>query len=216
MTRPAAVLFDCDGVVVDSEPATFALLLEDFAARGLILSHSEAERLFLGGTIARCGEIAATMGARIPPDWTDRFYEALYTRLAAGTPLIPGITGVLDALGQAGVPFAIGSNGTARKMQVTLGQHPEVLRHFAGRLFSGQDLGMLKPAPELYLHAAGALGVAPQDCVVIEDSAPGARAARRAGMRCLGYVPGGDGSALVAEGAQPFSAMADLVALLRL
>ncbi|MEH7828574.1 HAD family hydrolase [Gemmobacter denitrificans] len=213
---PAAVLFDCDGVVVDSEPATFDLLAEDLAARGLDLSRAEMEQRFLGGTIERCGRIAAELGADIPAGWTAEIYERLYDRLAQGTALVAGVAQVFDALDAAGIPYAIGSNGTMRKMAVTLGQHPALLQRLTGRLFSGIDLGMLKPAPDLYLHAAQNLGVAPAACVVIEDSATGARAAQRAGMRCMGYAPHGDGASLQAEGAQIFTSMAELPALLGL
>ncbi len=123
---------------------------------------------------------------------------------------------MFEALDAAGVPYAIGSNGTGRKMEITIGQHPDLARRLQGRLFSGVDLKMLKPAPDLYLHAARALGADPARCVVIEDSATGARAARAAGMRCMGYAPTGATAALLAEGAEPFARMADLPGLLGL
>lgn len=213
---PAAVLFDCDGVVIDSEPPTFNLLAEDLSQRGLTLSHAEMERLFLGGTIERVGKIARELGGDIPDDWVPYFYDRLYARLEQGAPLIPGVMGVFEALDAAGVPYAIGSNGTGRKMEITIGQHRDLARRLQGRLFSGVDLKMLKPAPDLYLHAARALGADPLRCVVIEDSATGARAARAAGMRCMGYAPTGATAALLAEGAEPFARMADLPGLLGL
>lgn len=213
---PAAVLFDCDGVVVDSEGPTFDMLAEDLAARGLPLTHAEMERLFLGGTVEKVGLRAAGMGADIPPGWAADFYERLYARLAEGTPLIPGILDVLDRLDTAGVPYAIGSNGTGRKMGITIGQHPALAARLEGRMFSGIDLKMIKPAPDLYLHAAQAVGADPVACVVVEDSPTGAGAARAAGMRCMGFAPQGDGAALAAEGAVIFRAMAELPALLGL
>ena len=216
MTPVAAVIFDCDGVVVDSEPASFDLIADELRLHGLALSHAEIASQFLGGTITGVWEKARALGARLPDDWVPAFYQRLYARLAEGTPLIPGIEAVLDRLVEAGLPFAMGSNGSDHKMQVTLGQHPAVLAHFAGRMFSGQTVGRPKPAPDLYLHAAAALGIAPALCVVIEDSATGAMAARAAGMRCLGYAPQGSAGALVAAGARPFADMADLPALLGL
>ena len=216
LTPPAAVLFDCDGVVADSEPATFDLLAEDFGARGLHLTRTEMERLFLGGTIERCGQIAAERGAALPPDWVASFYARLHDRLAAHTPLIPGVTAVFDALDRAGLAYAIASNGSLAKMRITLGQHAGLMARLEGRLFSGHDLNMLKPAPDLYLHAAQQLGHSPARCVVIEDSAPGARAARAAGIPCLGYAPHGGAEALRGEGAQIFTDMADLPGLLGL
>ena len=133
--------------------------------------------------------------------------------LRASTPLVPGILGVLDALDLAGIPFAMGSNGTPEKMAITLGQHGLVER-FRGHLYSGQAMGRPKPAPDLYLHAAGRLGVDPATCVVIEDSPAGARAARAAGMRCYGYAPKGAHPGLAAEGAILFHDMVELPGIL--
>jgi len=208
-----AVIFDCDGVVVDSEPAAFELLAQDLALHGLPMSLDEVHRQFLGGTVHGLLEKANAMGATLPASWPNDFYDRLYAILAQGTPLIPGILTVLDALDAASIPFAIGSNGSDEKMQITLGQHGLIPR-FKG-LFSGQTLGKPKPAPDLYLHAARALGANPAHCVVIEDSPTGARAAKAAGMRCMGYAPHGN-PALAAVGAELFSDMKDLPGLLGL
>jgi HAD superfamily hydrolase (TIGR01509 family) len=214
--RPGAVIFDCDGVLVDSEPASFDLLAADLAQHGLDLPRHELEQVFLGGTIAGVFMKARAMGAALPDDWVAGFYERLYARLAEGTALIPGIPELLDRLDRHGVPYAVGSNGSERKMQVTLGQHPGLIARFGGRLFSGQSLGAPKPAPDLYLHAARALGVSPGACVVLEDSPTGAQAARLAGIRCFGYAPHHDGMAMAAEGATIFRSMWDLPDLLHL
>jgi len=213
---PRAIIFDCDGVLVDSEPAAFDLLAQDLAAHGLPLPRAEMERIFIGGTIAGVHAKARSLGARLPDGWVAGFYERLYARLAEGTPLVPGVLDLLDALDAAGIPYAVGSNGSDRKMQVTLGQHPGLLDRFCERLFSGQTLGAPKPAPDLYLHAARALGQPPADCAVIEDSPTGVRAASAAGIRCFGYAPHDDGAALAAEGATVFQSMADLPRLLGL
>ena len=216
MTRPAAVIFDCDGVLVDSEAVALAMIGDDLAKAGLPMALAEVERLFVGGTIAGAFATAQEMGASLPDDWVPDFYRRLYAVLAAGTPLIAGVEGVLDALDREGIPFGVGSNGSQEKMQITLGQHPAVMARLQGRLFSGQDLGMLKPDPGLYLAVARALNADPAHCTVVEDSVTGCIAARRAGMRCMGYAPHGDGAALAAEGAQVFHAMADLPGLLGL
>jgi HAD superfamily hydrolase (TIGR01509 family) len=213
---PKAVIFDCDGVVVDSEGPTFVLLGEDLARHGLPLSVPEMESLFLGGTVAGAFTKARAMGATLPDDWVADFYERLYARLGEGTPLIPHILTVLDALDAAGIPYAIGSNGSARKMEVTLGQHTGLTARFKGHIYSAYSVAAPKPAPDLYLHAARALGVAPADCVVVEDSAAGAEAASRAGIRCMGYAPHAAGDGLRAAGATVFTDMADLPALLGL
>jgi HAD superfamily hydrolase (TIGR01509 family) len=212
---PKAVLFDCDGVVVDSEGPTFVLFQQEFAAAGLHVTLHDLETNWVGATAEGLAARARVLGADLAPDWVAGFYERLNVRLSQGVPLIPGILGVLDVLEAAGIPYAMGSNGPLAKMAVTLGQHGLVER-FRGHVYSGQALGAPKPAPDVYLHAARALGVDPADCVVIEDSAAGAMAARSAGIPCLGYAPHAVNPALVAAGARIFSDMADLPELLGL
>lgn len=210
-----AVIFDCDGVLVDSEPETFRMLAEDLTEHGLTLSHDQMEKLFLGGTIKGVFTSARQLGATLPDGWTEDFYARLYPRLALGTPLVPGIPEVLDRLDAAGITYAVGSNGTTEKMLTTLGLYPEVLSRLKGRLFSGQELNMPKPDPGLYRHVAHFLDQSPADCAVIEDSPTGARAARLAGIRCFGYAPHGN-EKLAAEGATLFTHMNQLPELLGL
>lgn len=214
--KPKAVIFDCDGVVVDSEEMTFDLLVDEFAAHGLPLSREVIARDYIGGTMADVARRARDAGATLPDDWVESFYTRLYAHLGQGTPLIPGILQVLDALDGAGIPYAIGSNGSDEKMQVTLGQHPDLIARFKGHLYSGQTLGAPKPAPDLYLYAARQLGATPESSIVIEDSPTGARAARAAGIRCFGYAAHTPPERLANEGAVPFFDMADLLRLLGL
>lgn len=187
---PKAVLFDCDGVLVDSEPATFELIVEELAAHGLPLDIHEAERIFIGGTIADVARQAGEMGAALPDGWVQHYYDRLYQRLAAGTPLMGGVPEMLTALDRAGIKYAVGSNGTTQKMRTTLGQHPGVWDKLKDKLFSGQDLGCPKPQPGLYLTAAKALGVSPEACVVVDDSANGCKGGINAGMRTIGFASG--------------------------
>jgi HAD superfamily hydrolase (TIGR01509 family) len=213
---PKAVIFDCDGVIVDSEGPTFVLLQQNFATFGLDVTLHDLETNFIGGTMADVEARARLQGAKLPPTWRDDFYEVLYAHLAQGVPLVSGILDVLDRLDAQGIPYAVGSNGSDRKMQVTLGQYPGLTERFQGRLFSGQTLGRPKPAPDLYLHAARSLGAKPSECVVIEDSPTGARAAQAAGITCYGYAAKTDGARLAGEGAIVFHSMADLPGLLGL
>jgi HAD superfamily hydrolase (TIGR01509 family) len=196
-----AVLFDCDGVLVDSEPTAFAMIAEDLAQYGLPLTKAKFEARFLGGTIGGLFKTARNMGANLPDDWIEDFYERLYARLAKGTGLIEGVVPLLDQLDTSGIRYAVGSNGSDRKMQVTLGQHPGMVQRFGGHLYSGQTLSCPKPDPGLWLHAASQLGIPAQDCVVIDDSPTGCTAAARAGMRCLGLAEHDDGTRLAATGA---------------
>jgi len=213
---PKAVLFDCDGVLVDSEPITNALLAEDLTAHGLPVTPHQCIALFVGGTIASVADQARARGARLPGDWVTGFYARMFARLAAGCPAIPGAEAAVTRLAAAGLGLAVGSNGPLRKMEITLGQHPGLRAPFGGHVWSAPALGRPKPDPQVWLHAAERLGVAPADCVVIEDSATGARAARAAGIRCLGYAPEGDGAALGAAGARLFRDMAALPRMLGL
>jgi HAD superfamily hydrolase (TIGR01509 family) len=218
MTRPAAVLFDCDGVIVDSEGQTFDLLISDFAARGRVLTRHELETNFIGGTIESIATKARAAGMDLPPDWVADFYTRMFAMLAADAPLIPGILTVFDWLDAAGIPYAVGSNGPPEKMQISLGQHGLIPRFRA--VLSGQALGRPKPAPDVYLAAAAACGANPADCVVIEDSPSGAKAALSVGMRCLGFAEHGPDTpparGLVALGVPLFNSMAELPALLDL
>ena len=213
---PKAVLFDCDGVVVDSEGMAFDLLAEQLALYGHPMPHARMRALFLGGTMRSFWASARGEGIPLPDDWVEAQYARMFARLADGTPLIPGILDVLDALDVAGIPYAMGSNGPLRKMEITMGQHPGLRDRFGGHIYSAQTLGAPKPAPDVYLHAAAALGVAAPDCVVVEDSVSGLKAALAAGMRCYGFACEDDGTALAAQGAVVFHAMSDLPGLLGL
>ena len=214
MSRPRLVIFDCDGVLVDSETITNSLLRDDFAGRGLDLELGQIMRLFVGGTMASVAVTAAEMGADIPPGWVDDFYVKMHAALAAGTPLIAGIEPVMDRLDAADIPYCVGSNGSLQKMAITLGQHPVVQARLLGKLYSAHEHGVAKPDPGLFLIAARDHGIAPEECTVIDDSPSGCIAARRAQMRCMGFAEHDDGARLAAEGARVFQRMADLPGLL--
>lgn len=187
MIRPELVIFDCDGVVVDSEGPTQILIRDELAAHGLDLTVERVTDLFVGGSMSNVFETARRMGADLPDDWLETFYAALFEMLATRVTPIDGIGHALDCLDAAGIPFAIGSNGRPEKMETTLGT-TGLLERFRGRMYSAQTIGKLKPAPDVYLQIAGEFGVDPSRCVVVEDSAPGATAAKAAQMHCLGFA----------------------------
>lgn len=214
MIRPKLVIFDCDGVLVDSETITNVLLRDDLAQRGLKMTLDEIMRQFVGGTMRSVADKAAAMGADIPECWVDYFYRKMYAALAAGTPLIKGVEAVIDQLDAVGIPYAVGSNGSLTKMGITLGQHPSLHARLKDQLYSAHALGVAKPDPDLFLIAARENGVAPELCVVVDDSPTGCIAARRAGMRCFGFAEHDGGTRLAAEGAHVFHEMADLPELL--
>lgn len=206
MTRPDLVIFDCDGVLVDSETVSNVVLAENLTRHGFPMTAERSMALFVGGTIRGVGDTAREMGARLPDDWVDEIYSEIYAALRAGVDVIAGIPELLDRLDAAGIPYAVGSNGSEEKMEITLGQ-TGLKPRFGPAIFSAHTLKTAKPDPGLYLAAAAHFGVDPARAVVVEDSATGATAAARAGMRCLGYAPHDDGARLAAVGADIFDSM---------
>ena len=210
---PALVIFDCDGVLVDSETPANEMLVANLARHGMTLTIEEAEHKFVGGTLQTEFETLKAMGANLPDDWCMEYRKELHGRLREGVEPIAGVIAVLDLLDEKGVPYCVASNGSDEKMSITLGQ-TGLWERFDGRRFSARTIGIAKPEPGLYLAAAEAMGVKPDQCVVIEDSASGALAAQRAGMLCFGYAPKGTGQALAAHGARIFRDMSQLPELL--
>ncbi|MEP2470524.1 HAD family phosphatase [Roseobacter sp.] len=184
---PDLVIFDCDGVLVDSEAMTLAIMRNSFAQHGLDLTTAQADSLFVGGTMRTAMQTARKMGAVLPDDWVEQVYEEIYAALAAGVELVPGIVSVLDALDAAGIRYGVGSNGRHEKMEITLNR-TGLMDRLQGRVFSRQDVAHPKPAPDLYLHVAAQLGVPASRAVVVEDSPTGAQAAKAAGMVCFGFT----------------------------
>ena len=207
------VLFDCDGVLVDSEPLSNRVIVENLAGYGLTLTVDQSIEYFVGGTMKGVMEQARTMGADLPDDWLDEIYSAMFVRLAAEVEMIPGVDAVLDALDRAGVAYAVGSNGPQKKMAITLGR-TGLLKRFEGRLFSGHDVPAPKPAPDVYLAAAKAAGITPDRCAVVEDSVSGAKAGKAAGMTTLGFARDTPPSSLAPICDGLFGDMAELPGLL--
>lgn len=212
---PDMVLFDCDGVLVDSETLTADVLCRNLAQHGLTLSPKELADLFLGGTIMGVAEQSRKMGAALPATWIDDIYEEIFSALDAGVEAIPGVWAVLDRLDAAGIGYAIGSNGPHRKMEITLGR-TGLIERFRGRVYSREDVATPKPAPDVYLKAASDAGVAPGRCVVIEDSPNGARAGKAAGMVCFGFCAETPAARLAPVCDALFASMEALPALLGL
>lgn len=212
---PDFVVFDCDGVLVDSEPITNRVIRDDLERYGLTMSMDQVMSRFVGGTIKGVMETAREMGANLPDSWVDDIYAKIFAALEAEVTLIPGADHVLDALDRAGIGYAIGSNGPHAKMRITLGRTGLAAR-LQGRVYSREDVANPKPAPDVYLKAMSDAGFAPSRCVVVEDSASGAKAGRASGAFVCGFAAETDPERLRPHCDVLFDDMAELPGLLKL
>jgi HAD superfamily hydrolase (TIGR01509 family) len=213
--RPAAVLFDCDGVLADSEGAVNAIVAADLSARGWRMSAEECRERFFGmASAAMVPVIEARVGA-LPADWLATISRRIAAAMEQELQPVPGALAALGAVTAAGIPVAVASNSGREELAAKL-RALGLEAVFAGRAFSFQDVARPKPAPDLYLAAAQACGVAPEDCVVVEDSVLGAEAGLAAGCRVLGLTRETDARVFSGIGAAPFARMQDLPALLGL
>jgi len=181
------VIFDCDGVLIDSERLGVEVDTAVVRELGWPLSEVEVIERFVGRSDRdNRATIEAHLGRKLPADWLEtienRYREAFADRL---TP----VDGVLDALEQITLPSCVASGATHAHLRFTLGL-TGLYDRFAGRIFSSEDVARGKPAPDLFLHAAERMEADPARCVVIEDSRPGVEAARAAGMRVLAFAGG--------------------------
>lgn len=186
--RPGAVIFDCDGVLVDSE----GLMNREFRTMlgeiGLSYTAEETTRTFMGRSMTSCLQIVETqLGRAVPDDFLAVLEQRAYAVFARDLKPVDGIEVVLDSLDRVAIPYAVASSGSHEKMRTTLGI-TGLLPRLAGRITSATEVAHGKPAPDVFLLAADRLHTAPADCVVIEDSLLGIEAARAAGMRVIGYA----------------------------
>jgi HAD superfamily hydrolase (TIGR01509 family) len=181
------VIFDCDGVLVDSERIAVRIDVIVLERLGWPLTEAEVIERFVGRSEEyMVGEIEAALGRPLPGDWDAEFHP-LY-RDAFDAELGP-VDGVVDALDRIAGPTCVASSSSHERLRRTLGQ-TGLYERFAGRIFSAEDVANGKPAPDLFLHAAATLGADPARCAVIEDSVFGLQAARAAGMTAFAYGSG--------------------------
>lgn len=195
------IVFDCDGVLVDTEYVSNRILAEMISEAGHPLTIEESIRLFKGGRIKSLPpEIERRFGLSLPSNWLDRFFERQFVALERETVPIPGIHDVLDALQAAGTVYCVASQASVAKMRVSLGRS-DLWDRFEGRIYSADMVANPKPAPDLFLHAAACQGWPAGYCTVIEDSTTGVRAAVAAGMRVVGFSRDTDAVDLTRAGA---------------
>ena len=188
MSAPIAlVIFDCDGVLVDTERIAVRIDVAVLAELGWKMSEAEVIERFMGKSDdAMTREIEAHTGRKLPESWEAPFRHLYREAFAAELQPVPGVVEALDAIT---LPTCVASSGTHEKIRYTLGL-TGLYDRFAGRIFSVDDVRRGKPAPDLFLHAASRMGAVPERCVVVEDSPYGVQAARAAGMRAFGYAGG--------------------------
>jgi HAD superfamily hydrolase (TIGR01509 family) len=204
------VIFDCDGVLVDSERLAVRVESELLTEMGWPLTEADVLERFVGRSDAHMiGEIERHFGRPVP-EFVEQYRSRLFAALEDELVAVPG---VVDAIAAIDVATCVASSGTHEKMALTLGS-TGLYDHFDGRIFSATEVSQGKPAPDLFLFAAAEMGVSPGACAVVEDSRAGIEAARAAGMASFGFCGGLTPPAwLEGPGTTVFDDMAELPAL---
>jgi HAD superfamily hydrolase (TIGR01509 family) len=207
------VIFDCDGVLVDSEPLANRVLAERLATVGLHMSVPEVMKAFVGRTREACIEKAGAMlGRPLPADFAAEWDRVLYAALREELEAVEGVAEVLDGLG---IAYCAASNSSPERLKLGL-EATGLWPRFQGRAFSAQEVANPKPAPDLFLHAARVMGAAPERCAVVEDTPTGVRAGVAAGMHVFAFAGAAhaDREGLVQAGGNLFHHMSELPGLL--
>jgi HAD superfamily hydrolase (TIGR01509 family) len=206
------VVFDCDGVLVETERLAVRIDVRVLSAMGWRLDEHEVIERFVGRSPEHMTrELAAHLGRALPDDWDAEFSHLYRTTFEAELEPVPGVVAALDRIV---LPTCVASSNSHENIRFTLGL-TGLLPRFDGRIFSATEVREGKPAPDLFLHAAERMGADPARCAVVEDSAPGVEAALAAGMDAYAYAGGvTPESRLARPGVTVFTDMADLPALL--
>jgi HAD superfamily hydrolase (TIGR01509 family) len=187
LSSPSLIIFDCDGVLVDSEPISISVLLDVLAKAGHVMDEGTAYRLFLGRSMATTIELLRNdFGFVVTPAHLDQARAALNERFRRELKPIPGIKTALEKLSG---PRCIASSSKPERIRLSL-SITGLLDQFEPHIYSATMVERGKPAPDLFLHAARDMGMEPDDCLVIEDSPAGVEAAKSAGMRVFGFTGG--------------------------
>jgi HAD superfamily hydrolase (TIGR01509 family) len=207
------VIFDNDGVLVDSEPVANRVLAGLLTEYGVPTTVEESMTQFMGRSVPQVRAIVEErLGRPLPGDLEARYVGELYPSFSSFLKPIPG---VVEALAAIRLPVCVASSGTHERIRLTL-TCTGLWERFGGRVFSAQDVARGKPAPDLFLHAAAAMGADPRRCAVVEDSPAGITAANAAGMTAFGFSGLLPPEALAHATGAVFSSMAELPALLGL
>lgn len=211
MPTPDLIIFDCDGVLVDSEPISNRILAEDISRAGWEMTTEDSISRFKGGRLTEVkSTVEAHIGKSLGETWINEHYERAFEAFRQEITPIPGVLELLVRLTDLEIPFCVASQGPVRKMEITLGK-TGIWPFVDGHVYSADMVERPKPAPDLFLYAAGQENAAPKNCAVVEDSTTGVRAARAAHMRIIGFSPDSP-SDLAAAGAE--SVISDMSKLL--
>ncbi|MEV6112591.1 HAD family hydrolase [Streptomyces sp. NPDC052109] len=208
------VIFDNDGVLVDSEPISNRLLAAYLTEVGHPTSYEDSIRDYMGSAMHRIHELVLERtGQRLPDDFDDVFHARVFAAFERELKPVAGVAGVLEKLAADGVPYCVASSGSHARIRV--GHRTTGLDRWFGeeRIFSSEDVGRGKPAPDLFLYAAERMGVAPERCLVVEDSPLGVQAAVAARMAVYGFTAMTPAAKLTGAD-QLFSSMGELADLL--
>jgi HAD superfamily hydrolase (TIGR01509 family) len=211
----ALVIFDCDGVLVDSEPISCGVLARMLTAEGLTTSVAESRSAFQGLMLDDVRDRAqALLGRRLPEDWLERFEEERNQAFRRELRAVAGAGETVRRLVAAGVGVCVASQGKLSKTRLSLSLSG--LDHLFPQdaRFSAYAVARGKPAPDLFLHAARTMGAQAAGCVVVEDTPSGVSAAVAAGMRAIGYSADSDERALSDAGAEIIHELGELPGLL--
>lgn len=182
------VIFDCDGVLVDSEPLSADVLMQMMQEQGLPISTEIFRRDFLGRSFATASKrYEEQMGILFPNDFNTQYRSRLLTRMKGNLHPMPGVENVLQELR---IPYCLATGSSPQRLAVSMGES-KLRSFFEGRSFTASEVKHGKPAPDLMLFAALKMNTAPELCLVIEDSEMGLRAAQAAGMRAWRFTGGG-------------------------
>ncbi|MGI4946262.1 MAG: HAD family hydrolase [Janthinobacterium lividum] len=209
------VIWDCDGVLVDSEGPSARVTAAECTRLGWAMTPNEALQLFTGIRLSDMPPLLeAQTGRPVPPGWVEHVRAQLIETLGRDLELMPGAAETLRATSALGLPYRVASNSSHEEMAAKFAR-TGLTSLVEGRLHSARDVPRGKPAPDVFLAAAAAEGVPPAACIVVEDSFPGIAAACAAGMAVLGLDPHGDGAAARAAGAHPIHSLSECPALFR-
>ena len=212
--RPLAIIFDCDGVLVDSEELASRVEAELARELGLNLTTDEAHDLFLGKTVDGVLElIAERSGRKLSAAFVYNWAFATAQTFMRELRPVPGVRAVVEEMRARGHPLAVASQSPLARVRFSL-EVTGLADLFGKHMYVTSMVPRPKPAPDVYLLAASRLGLQPEDCVVVEDSPAGAAAALSAGMRAIGYAPGGTADAMRASGITVIRSMDELPELI--